>query len=167
VSLCIALCVSAAGEYAGDSVAVKLLPIGSVFAEDSRKEACLALCLHHPNIVSSVCVFTFALCLGHTTLLHMHRQQQHWRQCIVQVVLGCALLHHATEAAAAGSATFSAPTAAAIVSVPAPAPTASAAAAALLLLLLLLPPGACGGCAPCRGGGATFSGVGAGGCSWW
>jgi hypothetical protein len=31
---------------------VKLLPIGSVFAEGSRKEACLALCLHHPNIVS-------------------------------------------------------------------------------------------------------------------
>lgn len=44
----------AAGEYAGDSVAVKLLPIGSVFAEDSRKEACLALCLHHPNIVSGL-----------------------------------------------------------------------------------------------------------------
>ncbi|KAF6263448.1 hypothetical protein COO60DRAFT_411169 [Scenedesmus sp. NREL 46B-D3] len=42
------------GEYAGDSVAVKLLPIGSVFAEDSRKEACLALCLHHPNIVRVV-----------------------------------------------------------------------------------------------------------------
>jgi hypothetical protein len=46
------VCRLAAGEYAGDSVAVKLLPIGSVFAEDSRKEACLALCLHHPNIVS-------------------------------------------------------------------------------------------------------------------
>jgi hypothetical protein len=45
-------CCAAVGEYAGDSVAVKLLPIGSVFAEDSRKEACLALCLHHPNIVS-------------------------------------------------------------------------------------------------------------------
>eukprot|EP00775_Hariotina_reticulata_P009811 gene9811-9969_t len=42
------------GEYAGDSVAVKLLPIGSVFAEDSRKEACLALCLHHPDIVRVV-----------------------------------------------------------------------------------------------------------------
>jgi hypothetical protein len=32
-------------------VAVKLLPIGSVFAEDSRREASLALCLQHANIV--------------------------------------------------------------------------------------------------------------------
>jgi hypothetical protein len=51
---CCCGCCCCAGEYAGDSVAVKLLPIGSVFAEDSRKEACLALCLHHPNIVSGV-----------------------------------------------------------------------------------------------------------------
>lgn len=52
--MCVTAVLCVAGEYAGDSVAVKLLPIGSVFAEDSRKEACLALCLHHPNIVSTI-----------------------------------------------------------------------------------------------------------------
>ena len=45
-----------AGQYAGDSVAVKLLPIGQFFAEDSRREASLALCLQHHNIVSTLTV---------------------------------------------------------------------------------------------------------------
>ncbi len=50
-----------AGEYAGDCVAVKLLPITGAFAEDSRKEACLGLCLNHPNIVRGA--VAIALCL--------------------------------------------------------------------------------------------------------